>query len=460
MKLKKHEIDMLHGPLYKNLIFYTLPLMASSILQLLYNAADVIVVGRFAGSQALAAVGSCGSLINLIVNLFLGLSVGTSVMVAQRLGAGRQQEVGRAVQTTITVSLIGGFAIGLFGFLFARTALTLMDSPMDVIDLSTLYLKIYFLGMPGQMLYNFGAAVLRAAGDTKRPLYFLATSGLVNVSLNLVFVIVFHMSVAGVALATIISQYMSAALVLLCLLRTHECYRFDFHRMSINLSDLGEMARVGLPAGLQGTLFSLSNVIIQSTINGFGSTVVAGNSASANLEGFIYVAMNSFYHAALAFTGQNYGARQYRRTRKVLLNCQVLVVITGLAVGLTFYFFRDTLLNIYAPGQPEVIAAGITRLILFCFTYFICGIMDVMVGGLRGLGYSIMPMIVSLLGACGFRIFWVAVIFPLEPTLSNLYLSYPISWILTALTHLVCYLLVARRLPADGELPPLKKARA
>ena len=460
MKLRSHDIDMLHGPLYKNLILYTLPLMASSILQLLYNAADVVVVGRFAGSQALAAVGSCGSLINLIVNLFLGLSVGTSVLVAQRLGAGKQQEVGRAVQTAVTVSVLGGVILGIFGFLFARTALTLMDSPADVIDLSTLYLRIYFLGLPGMMLYNFGAAVLRAAGDTKRPLYYLATSGLVNVALNLVFVIVFRMSVAGVALATIVSQYMSAALVLGCLMRTHECYRFDAHRIGIHGADLLEMVRVGLPAGLQGTLFSLSNVIIQSTVNSFGSTVVAGNSASANLEGFIYVAMNSFYHAALAFTGQNYGARQYKRTRSILLRCQVLVVSTGLIIGILFYLFRDPLLNIYAPGQPEVIAAGIRRLIVFSFTYFICGIMDVMVGGLRGLGYSITPMIVSLLGACAFRIFWVKVIFPLDPTLNNLYLSYPISWILTALAHIICYVILTRSLPRDGELPPVKTKKA
>jgi Na+-driven multidrug efflux pump len=246
----------------------------------------------------------------------------------------------------------------------------------------------------------------------------------------------------------------------MCLMRTHECYRFDIRRMTIHLGDLGEMARVGLPAGLQGTLFSLSNVIIQSTINSFGSIVVAGNAASANLEGFMYVAMNAFYHAALTFSGQNYGARQYKRTRKVLFSCQVLVIITGLAIGTLFYIFRNGLLNIYAPGQPEVVAAGITRLLLFCFTYFICGIMDVMVGGLRGLGYSVMPMIVSLLGACAFRIFWVAFVFPLDPTLENLYLSYPISWTLTAATHLICYLVVVRKLPADGELPPPKKARA
>lgn len=457
MKLKQHDVEMLQGPLYKNLILYTLPLMASSILQLLYNAADVVVVGRFAGSQALAAVGSCGSLINLIVNLFLGLSVGTSVMVAQRLGAGKHEEVGRAVQTAVAVSIIGGVALGLFGCLFARTALTLMDSPHDVIDLSTLYLRIYFLGLPGMMLYNFGAAVLRAAGDTKRPLYYLAISGLVNVSLNLVFVIAFNMSVAGVALATIISQYMSAALVLGCLLRTHECYRFEPHNIRISGADLGEMARVGLPAGLQGTLFSLSNVIIQSTVNSFGSIIVAGNSASSNLEGFIYVAMNAFHHAALAFTGQNYGARQYKRTRRILLDCQILVTVTGLAIGGIFFLLREPLLNIYAPGQPEVIAAGVRRLVLFCLTYFICGNMDVMVGGLRGLGYSVTPMIVSLLGACAFRIFWVAVIFPLNPTLDNLYTSYPISWLLTTLTHVICYFILTRKLPADGELPPVKK---
>ncbi len=458
MTLKNRDVEMLRGPLYPNLLLYTLPLMASGILQLLYNAADVIVVGRWAGSQSLAAVGSCGSLMNLVTNLFLGLSVGTSVMVAQRVGAGQHQQVGRAVQTTVTVSLIGGLVIGGAGFFFARDALLLMDTPADVIDLATLYLEICFLGLPGVMVYNFGAAVLRAVGDTRRPLYFLAFSGAVNVVLNLVFVIVLHMDVAGVALATIISQYISAALVVLCLVHSHECYRFDIRHPAVHGKELWEMARVGLPAGLQGTLFSLSNVIIQSTVNSFGSVVMAGNSASANLEGFIYTAMNSLHHTALTFTGQNYGARQYSRTRRVLLDCQVLVCAVGLVMGLAVYALRLPLLGIYAPGQPDVVAAGAIRCTIISLTYFTCGAMDVMVGGLRGLGYSVMPMIVSLLGACGLRIVWIYTVFPLQPTLQCLYLSYPISWVITTLVHLGCYLVVVRRLPPDGAPP--RRARA
>ena len=455
----KRDIDMLSGPLMPNLILYTLPLIASGILQLLYNAADVIVVGRWAGSESLAAVGSCGSLMNLVTNLFLGLSVGTSVVVAQRIGAQRYDDVRRAVQTAVGVSVVGGVLIGALGYCFAHGMLDLMDSPDDVIDLATLYLKICFLGVPAIMVYNFGAAVLRAVGDTKRPLYFLAASGAVNVILNLFFVIRCGLGVAGVGIATIISQYISATLVIICLLRTHECYRLELKDFRLNSTSLLEMARIGLPAGLQGTLFSLSNVIIQSTVNSFGSTVMAGNSASSNLEGFIYISMNSLYHTALTFTGQNYGARQYKRTRKVLLDCQILVTAVGVAMGLAAYCFRTQLLSIYAPGQPEVIAAGIFRCTIFFLTYFTCGNMDVMVGGLRGLGYSVMPMLVSLMGSCVLRIVWIYTVFRLTPTLTCLYLSYPISWVVTTAVHVICYLVVAKKLPADGEAP-LERAAA
>ena len=458
MKHKEHTVDMLHGPLYKNLILFTLPMIASGILQLLYNAADVIVVGRWAGQTSLAAVGSCGALMNLVTNLFLGLSVGTSVMVAQRIGAGRYDEVHRAVQTTVTVSVIGGLILGAAGYFLARDALLAMSTPEDVIDLASLYLEICFLGVPGIMIYNFGAAVLSAIGDTRRPLYFLAASGMVNVVLNLVFVIAFHMDVAGVALATIISQYISAALVVFCLMRSHECYHFDIRKMAVSGKDLLEMMRIGLPAGLQGTLFSLSNVIIQSTVNSFGSVVMAGNSASANLEGFIYVSMNALHQTALTFTGQNYGARQYRRTGRILADCLVLVCAVGLLLGLLVYVLRMPLLAIYAPGEEDVIAAGAIRCTIISLTYFTCGIMDVMVGGLRGLGYSVMPMIVSLLGACGLRIVWIYTIFPLQPTLQCLYLSYPISWVVTSLVHVICYLVVHRRLPEDGQLPRPRRA--
>lgn len=458
MARKNYEINMLQGSLYKNLMLYALPLMASGILQLLYNAADVIVVGRWAGSESLAAVGSCGSLMNLVINLFMGLSVGTSVVVAQRVGAQQYKEVGRAVQTTITISALGGVAIGALGIVFARTALELMDSPEDVIDLATLYIKICFAGVPALMIYNFGAAVLRAVGDTKRPLYFLALSGAVNVVLNLVFVINFNMGVAGVAIATIISQYISAVLVVLCLMRSTECYRFDIRHPAIHGKELLEMTRIGLPAGIQGTLFSFSNVIIQSTVNSFGSVIMAGNSAASNLENFIYSSMNALYHASLTFSGQNYGARQYKRTGKVVESCLVLVTGVGLTLGALVYFLRIPLLGIYSP-DPAVVAAGAIRCSMICLTYFTCGTMEIMVGGMRGLGYSITPMIVSLLGACGMRIAWIWFIFPLDPTLECLYISYPISWVITTLVHAGCYLWVRRKLPADGESPLVKKRR-
>ncbi len=457
---KQRNINMLSGRLVPNLILYTLPLIASGILQLLYNAADVVVVGRWAGSQSLAAVGSCGALINLITNLFLGLSVGTSVVVAQRIGAGQYQDVSRAVQTAILLSTAGGVVLAAVGFFFSHQALVWMDSPDDVIDLATLYMKIYFLGLPGVTVYNFGAAVLRAAGDTRRPLIILTVSGLVNVVLNLIFVICFQMGVAGVALATAISQYISAGMVLICLIRSDTCTRLELKDMRLDTGDLAEMVRIGLPAGLQGTLFSFSNVIIQSTVNSFGSVAVAGNAASANLEGFIYISMNSLYHTALTFSGQNFGALQYRRSKKALLDCELLVAGLGLLLGAVFYLFRYQLLAIYAPGQQDVIAAGAIRANVIFLTYFTCGTMDVMVGGLRGLGYSVLPMIVSLLGACGFRLVWIFTVFPHDPTLKCLYTSYPISWIITTAVHIICYLFVIRHLPQDGQPMPFKKKTA
>ncbi len=436
---KNYEVDMCNGPLTRKIIVYCVPLALSGILQLLYNAADIIVVGKFTGPTALAAVGSTGSLINLIVNLLIGLSVGASVCVANHYGAGNMRDVRETVHTSMLISMIGGVIVGIVGIAFAPTFLGWMDTPDDVIDQASLYLRIYFAGMPFTMLYNFAAAILRALGDTKRPLYYLSISGAINVVLNLVFVIVFGMGVAGVATATVISQIVSAGLIVACMMRSRGAIHFNPREMRIHGDKLVQIVRVGLPAGLQGTIFSISNVLIQTSVNSFGSIAMAGNSASSNLEGFMYTAMNSVYQAALSFAGQNMGARKYTRLKKVLLNCQAIVFLIGVGMGLIMYLLRYPLLGIYS-NDAEVISYGITRLEIFCLTYFTCGMMDVMVGQMRGMGYSVMPMVVSLVGVCGIRIVWIYTIFQFDHTLTNLYLSYPVSWVITGAVHFASYM--------------------
>ena len=448
-KVKKkgqgYQIDMIHGPLAGKLLVFAIPLMLSSILQLLFNAADVIVVGRWSGSQSLAAVGSNTSLINLMVNLFVGFSVGTNVVVARDLGAGREEDVRDSVHTSIALSLISGVALMGLGLLLSRQMLELMGSPEDVIGLAAVYLRIYFCGMPGNMLYNFGAAILRAQGDTKRPLYFLTAAGIINVILNLVFVIVFHMDVAGVALATIISQYVSAILVLLTLMRDKGPLRVDLRALRLDMKVVRRILQVGLPAGFQGMVFSISNVVIQSSINSFGSTVVAGSAASSNIEGFVYAGMNAFYQTALTFTSQNYGACECKRVDRIMGLCLLYSGLIGLVLGNLAYLFGYPLGSIYAPGQEEVIAQAVDRLSICCTTYFLCGLMDTQVGVLRGIGYSVVPMIVSLVGSCALRLLWVATIFQLNRTPEMLYLSYPVSWAITAATHFVFFLFIRKR---------------
>ena len=443
---KKYEINMCEGPLFSKLILFAVPLMLSSILQLLYNAADVIVVGRFAGSSALAAVSSTGSLINLIVNLFIGLSVGANVVAARFFGAKDDQGVHEVVHTSMLLSIIGGIGVGIVGFTCSKTFLGWMDSPPDVIDQAALYMKIYFCGMPAQMIYNFGASILRAIGDTRRPLIFLTISGAVNVVLNLILVIVFHMGVAGVAIATIVSQILSATFVVICLIRAKgSSFCLDLKKLRIYRSKLMLIMQTGIPAGIQGSLFSISNVLIQSSINSFGSTAMAGNGAAGNIEGFIYVAMNAFHHAALTFTSQNLGAHNLARIKRVAVQCVLIVTIVGIAIGGGAMLAAEPLLSIY-DSDPEVIAFGVLRMQIICLTYFGCGIMDVMGGLMRGLGYSITPMIVSLVGACGFRIFWIYTFFAWNPTLTCLYTSYPISWALTAAAHAVCFIIAMRQM--------------
>lgn len=444
-KTSKYEMDMCNGPLLGKILIFYIPLMLSGVLQLLFNAADIAVAGQFAGDDALAAVGSTSSLTNLIVNLFIGLSVGANVLVARYYGAGQKEELKSMVQTAVATSVVGGVILVFVGLFVSKPALTLMGTPDDVINQSVLYMRIYFAGMPFMMSYNFGSAVLRAVGDTKRPLYFLLVAGVVNVLLNLLFVIVFQMGVAGVATATVVSQAISAALVLRCLIKTDGVYKLVLKDIKIVPDKLIRMVKIGIPAGLQGALFSISNVLIQSSVNSFESIAMAGNTAGSNLEGFVYTSMNALHQSAISFTGQNYGARQYKRVGKVLLICEALVVAVGLLLGNAAYYYAGTLLKLYSPN-PEVISYGILRMSYICVTYFLCGMMDVIVGVLRGMGYAIMPMLVSLTGACLFRIVWIYTVFQEHHTLECLYISYPISWALTFLVHLLCFGVVYRRL--------------
>ena len=440
----RYEMDMTTGPLLPKVLAFSGPLILTGILQLLYNAADIVVVGRFAGPQALAAVGSTGALINLLVNVFMGLSVGASVVVARAYGAGDNRSVSTGVHTAITVAGVAGVLVGVLGFVASHPLLKWMGSPDDVLDMATLYMKIFFVGMPANMLYNFGAAILRAVGDTRRPLYYLTVSGILNVLLNLVLVIGFHLGVAGVAIATVASQVMSMTLVMICLIRSDGPIHLNLRKLRIHLSQLGEIVRVGLPAGLQGSLFSISNVLIQSSVNSFGSLVMAGNSAGSNLEGFVYTSMNAIHQADLTFASQNLGAGQFKRVRRVMWVCLGTVTAIGLSMGLVFLLLGNQLVSIYN-SDPGVIRYGMVRLEIILPPYFLCGLMDVMVGQLRGVGYSIMPMIVSLTGACLLRVVWIYTVFAANPTLEVLYISYPISWFITFATHFACYMIWGRK---------------
>lgn len=452
---KKYEIDMCNGPLFGKIVIFYIPLMLSGLLQLLFNAADIVVVGKFAGDEALAAVGSTSSLINLLVNVFIGLSVGTNVLVARYYGSGQKSELKDIVHTSVLTAMVSGLILIFLGFFLSRPALTLMDTPEDVIQQSILYMRIYFVGMPMMMAYNFGSAILRAVGDTKRPLYYLLTAGVINVILNLIFVILFSMGVAGVATATVISQAVSAALVLRCLIRSDADYKLDLRQLTVKKDKLLKMIQIGVPAGLQGALFSISNVLIQSSVNSFGKIAMAGNTAAGNIEGFVYTAMNALHQASISFTGQNFGAQKYDRIRKTLVICLGLVIAVGLILGNGVYFLGGLLLQLYT-DNPEAVTYGILRLSVICTTYCLCGMMDVIVGSIRGMGYAIMPMLVSLTGACLFRVVWIYTVFQEYHTLLCLYLSYPISWALTFGVHLICFLLIFRKM-RRGSVMKFKK---
>lgn len=450
---RRYEMDMTNGSLLKQIISFSLPLMLTGILQLLFNAADIVVVGQFRGKEALAAVGSTGALINLIINVFIGLSVGASVVVAQEYGANQYRDVKQTIHTSVAVSLVSGVAVGLFGAIAAKPLLELMGTPEDVIDLAALYMRIYFLGMPATLLYNFCSAILRAVGDTKRPLYYLSIAGVVNVLLNLFFVRFCGMSVDGVAIATVVAQCVSLALILICMMRSEGCLQLHWKEVRIQKDKLFKIAKVGLPAGLQGSLFSISNVMIQSAVNSFGSTVMAGNAAAGNIEGFVYTSMNAVHQAAVTFTGQNMGANRYDRLNKILGACVMVVSIIGVAMGVGGYLAGDLLLSFYNK-EPAVIDIGKVRLFYVCLPYFLCGIMDVLVGSLRGMGRSVEPMLVSVIGVCGLRILWIQTIFAWNHNLELLYASYPISWAVTALVHYICYVFIHKKIMSQARNLP------
>ncbi len=442
--MKRRYIDMVNGKILPNILLFYVPLVLSSILQLLFNAADIVVVGKFAGDTSLAAVSSTGSLVGLMVNSFIGISTGTNVVIARLLGSSEKEKVKTAVHTSVAFALIAGTVLAVIGFFGARGMLELMDSPADVIDLSALYLRIYFLGVPFSLLYNFAAAILRARGDTRRPLYFLTIAGFVNVILNLILVIGFRMDVAGVGIATVASQVISAVLITLSLLREEWYLRLERRSLRIEKESLGAIMRIGLPAGIQTALFSISNVLIQSSINSFGSVVMAGNGAASNIETFAYVLMNSFFQACQTFVSQNYGAKQYRRIIRIVVLCEILVFLAGILGTVLVFSFDRFLLGIYT-DSAEVIEAGIVRFQYVQKYYLLCGIMDVMSGALRGVGYSAAPMFVSIFGICVFRIIWLKTVFVADPVIENVYITYPLSWIITFTVHTLMFVLVQKR---------------
>lgn len=435
---------MCSGPIMPKLISFSIPLMLSGILQLMFNAVDIIIVGKFSGSLALAAVGSTTALINVFTNLFIGISLGANVLSARFYASGRNKEMSETVHTSIALALVSGILMALVGLGFSRSALEIMGTPADVIDQSALYMRIYFMGMPFFMLYNYGAAILRSVGDTKRPLLFLIISGIVNAVLNMILVICFHLDVEGVAIATVVAQMISCVLVLRCLYRSEGSYQLRFSRLTLKWVYLKQIFQVGIPAGLQSTIINFSNALLQSSVNSFGSVAMAGYTAANNIFGFLYAAANSVTQACMSFTSQNYGIGKLERMDKVLINCMILTVGISLTLGCGAYFFGPELLKIYT-DEPEVIRCGMEILSFTTLPYFFCGIMDLFPGALRGMGHSAVPMILSVIGTVGMRVIWIFMVFPAHRSLEVLFISYPASWIATILLQVACFLIVRKK---------------
>lgn len=444
MKKNKYEIDMCNGTIMDKLISFALPLMLSGMLQLMFNAVDIIVVGRFSGSRALAAVGSTTALINVFTNLFIGISLGANVLAARFYAAGKEKEMSDTVHTAIAIAIISGLIMAFVGLVFSKGALELMDTPEDVIGQAALYMRIYFIGMPFFMLYNYGAAVLRAVGDTKRPLMFLIVSGCINAVLNLILVIGFSLSVVGVAVATVISQMISCILVLRCLYKSEGSYQLRFSKLKINKKYMIQIFQVGVPAGIQSTVINFSNVLLQSSVNSFGSVAMAGYTAANNILGFLYQSINSVTQACMSFTSQNYGVGKYKRMDRVLADCMILTVVVSLIIGCSAYFFGNYILRIYT-SDAEVIKCGLEILSITTVPYFLCGIMDLFPGALRGMGYSAVPMILSVIGTVGMRVLWIYAVFPSNRSLYVLFISYPASWGITIVMQVICYIFVRKK---------------
>ena len=444
MKTNKYEIDMCSGSIMDKLISFSLPLMISSILQLMFNAVDIIVVGRFSSSQALAAVGATTALINIFTNLFIGISLGANVLAARYFAAGRDKEMSESVHTAITLALISGIIMAFVGVALSGTALKLMATPPDVINLSNVYMRIYFMGMPFFMLYNYGAAILRAVGDTKRPLVFLIAAGLTNVVLDLLLVIVIPLGVAGVAIGTVASQMISSILVLRCLYKSEGSYQLRFSKLTIRWVYLKRIFQVGIPAGIQSTVINFSNALLQSSVNSFGSTAMAGYTAANNILGFLYAAVNAVTQACMSFTSQNYSVGKQKRMDRVLLNCIILSAGVSAALGVGAYAFGSQILRIYNT-EPEVIRCGLEILSITTVPYFLCGIMDLIPGALRGMGHSAVPMVLSVIGTVGTRIVWIYGFFPQHRSLYFLFISYPGSWIITIIMQAVCFWFVRKK---------------
>ncbi len=436
---------MTKGPWFKKILIFALPLMLTGLLQMVYNTADIVVVGRFAGATSLAAVGTTSSLVNLILNVFLGMAMGSGVMSARYIGAEDDNRLSKCVHTAMSLSVLSGIAVGIFGFFMAERLLILMDSPSDVLPLSKLYLQIYFLGAPASLVYNFGAAIVRSTGDTKRPLYILTSTGLVNIILNLILVIKFNMDVAGVAIATITAQYISAILIVARLLKIPGACRLELKKLRINLNEMKKILFIGIPAGIQNSLFSISNVIIQTTVNSFGSTAMSGIAAGSNYDSFVYTCTNAISQTTMTFSSQNMGARKHENLGKIYFRCILLTVIIGGSMSALGYFFRNEVVGIFTT-EPDVIEIGAQRLAMILPFYVFCSLMDVGGGQLRGMGRSFEPMIITLLGGCGLRLMWIFFFFPKNPTLHYLYWAYPISWTVTFFVLFAFYFIIKRNI--------------
>lgn len=442
---KNLTADMTTGPFFKKIILFSIPLIFTGLLQLVYNTADTVIVGRFAGKQALAAVVSTGSLVALILNVFMGLAMGAGVVTAKYIGAGNMQKIKRCTHTAMLLSIVCGIAVGIIGFFVSGWMLRLMNVEAEILALSTLYLKIYFLGAPGMLIYNFGAAILRSHGDTQRPLYILFLSGIVNIVLNLILVIPIRLGVSGVAIATVVSQYISAALIVVCLLRTDSVIKIHLKELRIHKSELLEIIKIGVPAGIQNSMFSIANVIIQSSVNAFGENAMAGIAAGSNYDSYIYTCTNAFAQTTMTFASQNVGAEKYENVSKIYGRCLLLTCVVAGGLSCIGYVLRSQIVGIFS-DVPEVIAIGAERMQLIMPFYITCSLQDVAAGQIRGLGRSTEPMLVSLIGTCGVRLLWIFVFLPMNRTLMNLFIAYPLSWAITFIAQAALYAVLKKNL--------------